>query len=70
MNSACHAGSKRENRIFNQMLSSHSSSTAINSEKVTDPLKNSAFEEGEKYDHEIDYELQEEEHEEGLLLEQ
>ena len=70
MNSTCHAGSKRDNHIFDQMLSSHSSSTAIDSEKVTHPLKNSAFEEGEKYNIKIDEELQEEEHEEGLLLEQ
>ena len=70
MNSICHAESKRDNHIFDQMLSSHSSSTASNSEMVSDPLKNSAFEEGEKYDPEIDYELQEEEHEEGMLLEQ
>ena len=64
MNSIFHAESKRDNHIFDQMLSSHSSSTASNSEMVSDPLKNSAFEEGEKYDPEIDYELQEEEHEE------
>jgi hypothetical protein len=70
MNSIVNSESKRENRIFDQMLSSHSISTAINSENVTDPLKNGAFEEGEKYDHEIDYELPGEEHEDGLLLEQ
>ena len=70
MNSIVNSESKRENHIFDQMLSSHSISTAINSENVTDPLKNGAFEEGEKYNIKIDEELQEEEHEEGLLLEQ